>query len=134
VIAEKTSCSDLNSQGTEGQSHIMEEGHEQRVVKEQTNMARRRYEFAIDGSNDVFGQDDTNPELAVGSIREAKSALNEMASDLQWLDEDLKPVTKVELRRQEDRHTVAVFEPHARVAHRYTDGTVSMKVVWRRRR
>lgn len=98
-------------------------------------MATRRYEFAIDGSNDVFGQDETRPELAIGSISEARNALSAMAKDCeQWLGEDLKPLTTVELRRQDDGQTVAIFEPHAQVGHRYPDGTVSMKVVWWRHR
>jgi hypothetical protein len=96
-------------------------------------MSTRRYEFAIDGSNDCFSQDETNPELAVGSIQEAVISLNTMATDCnQWLDENGNPLTTVELRRQADRRTVAIFAPHARVGHRFEDGTVAIKVDWRR--
>jgi hypothetical protein len=97
-------------------------------------MSTRRYEFAIDGSNDCFGQDETNPELAVGSIREAVISLNTMATDCdEWLDEFSRPLKTVELRRQDDRKTVAVFEPHEAIAYRYQDGTVTKKVAWGRR-
>jgi hypothetical protein len=93
-------------------------------------MSTRRYEFAIDGSNDCFSQD---PELFIGSIREAVTSLNTMATDCnQWLDESGKPLNTVELRSQDNQRTVAIFAPYARVGHRFEDGTVAMKVAWRR--
>jgi hypothetical protein len=71
-----------------------------------------RYEFTVDGSNDVFGQDETDATLAMRSIREAHAALNYMATDYgDWFESDGLPKSVVALRRQKDHCVVAEFRP-----------------------
>ena len=73
-----------------------------------------RYEFVVDGSNNIFGQDETDASLAMRSIKEAHAALNYMATDYgDWFESDGVPKSVVALRRQDDHATVAQFRPRA---------------------
>jgi len=89
---------------------------------------RQRYEFAVNGSNDVFGQDETDPGLAISSIKAAQAALNHMATDYdEWFEADGVPKCVVVLRRQSDHRMVAEFQPRY---YRTVAGT--LKVKWTR--
>jgi hypothetical protein len=90
--------------------------------------SQMRYEFVVDGSNDVFGQDETDASLAMRSIKEAHAALNYMATDYgDWFEPDGFPKSVVALRRQSDHRLVAEFRPRY-----YRTPPGAMKVRWTR--